>query len=151
MGWWMLKVERSPGKPHQAKSINKFKKKESQLQRLASIWMQFWRRTIAAPTFTFVELIVVMRQDIGNLYPKVYSIFAKGMIQLLEMGWEEYTKRGECLSILSWTRKNLNFDISFLELLYKDLVVQVDGMMSYSIIRYQQSFQKMSGAFTSCE
>ena len=78
-----------------------------------------------------------------TLYPKVYSILSKGNNPTTVKWGEEYTK-GENAYLYFLGPEDLNFDISFLELLYKVPEQRSgDGMMSYGIIRYQQNFQKM--------
>lgn len=78
-----------------------------------------------------------------TLYPKVYSILSKGN-NPTTVKWGEESTKGENAYLYFLGPEDLNFDISFLELLYKVPEQRSgDGMMSYSIIRYQQSFQKM--------
>ncbi len=73
-------------KPHQAKIINKFKKKVEKATKTCIHLNTILKRTIAAPTFTFVSYKCSDEtKDIPLkiLYPKVYSIFARECIQLL--------------------------------------------------------------------
>lgn len=78
-----------------------------------------------------------------TLYPKVYSILSKGN-NPTTVKWGEESTKGENAYLYFLGPEDLNFDISFLELLYKVPEQRSgDGMMSYSIIRYQQNFQKM--------
>ena len=87
------------------------------------------------------RLLFIDRSDeakdipLKTLYPKVYSILSKGNNPTTVKWDEEYTK-GENAYLYFLGPEDLNFDISFLELLYKVSEVRSGGW--YDVLKYHK-------------